>query len=638
MKLDKLFQSIKINEVELRNRIVMAPMETLFDNPDGSVGQRQLDFCEARAKGGAGMLIMATAVSSNGIGAPNQLRVHDDSMIPGLSELAQCIKKHGATPAIQLNHAGRYSHSAFLKGEQPVSASPLPSRITKETPRELRTEEVDGVATSFADAAVRAKKAGFEVIEILASTGYLISQFLSSCTNKRTDRYGGGIYGRATFLVEIIEKMREKVGSSMPICCKLSVEEFMPEGNSLEDGKIVAKLADEAGASILHAWAGWHESPKPMLSMSVPRGAFIYLAEALKEISDLPVIGVGRVNDPRLADQIIREKRADMVAIGRGLLADPELPNKAMAGNFDDIRMCTACNNCFDRILTLQSLQCSINPALGREGEYEITPADQPKSILVVGGGPAGMEAARVLTLRGHDVILTEENSELGGQLLLATVPPHKEEIGNLVQYLTNQLKKLGVDTQLNTKMTPEEIEQMNVDAVILATGALPLIPDIPGVDQDNVYTAHQVLQEKPTLGDSILVIGGGLVGCEVAEYLHEQGKKVTIIEQLKRIGNDIGQSVRWIVLMRLGELGIETMTRTKAITIDGDQIRVDVKKEGEKTLSADSIVLATGSTCNSDLVEKIGDRDNVYVIGDCKKPGKITEAMHEAAKVGREI
>ncbi|MFX1238377.1 MAG: FAD-dependent oxidoreductase, partial [Promethearchaeota archaeon] len=540
---------------------------------------------------------------------------------------------------IQLSHGGRYCHTQFT-GIQPVAPSAIASKqaLLSEMPRELSREEVEDLIETFGDSAKRCAEAGFQGVGLMGSTGYLISQFASPLTNQRTDRFGGKSPAeRATFIVEIIRNIRKKLGQQYPILYKISCEEYMPGGTTIEDAQIIAKRAEQAGASLIHAWAGWHESPKPMLPMCVPRGAFVHLAEAMKNVVKVPVMTGGRINDPRLANQIIKEGRADLVHMGRAFFADPYFPQKALKGEFDDIRMCIGCCRCFDQTVSLQPITCAVNAEVGNEGK-KLMKAEKAKKILIIGGGPAGMEAARVAAIRGHEVTLWEKNNLLGGNLTLASVAPHKEEIKCLINYLSYQMNKLGINVELEKEATVGSILGLNADEVVIATGGLPIIPDIPGANRSNVVTAIDVLNGNVDIGNKVAIVGGGMIGCETAEFLVEKDKDVLIVEAVPRIAQDIGPATRWSTVKRLKNWGIPLMTSSKVIEIIDEGLLIE--KDGEnQTINADTVILAVGMKPNNDLFNALkGKIANLHVLGDSKSPARILEAIHSGYWINRKF
>jgi len=643
--LGNLFKQLTIGDMELKNRIVMAPIATGFAK-DGMPTDRLIAYLVERAKGGVGLIIVEGACVDCPVGQarPSTIPIDDDKSIPELRRLAKAIQAEGANVCLQLSHAGRYARSKVI-GAQAVAPSAIASKYTREMPRELTTEEVEAIIEKFGEAARRAREAGFNAVEILGSTGYLLSQFVSAITNKRSDRFGGDTWARATFVVEIIQAIRKRVGKDFPISYKLSVDEFMPGGNTIEDSKIIARRAEEAGANIIHCWGGWNESAVAMLPMSVPRGAFVYLAQAMKEAVDVPVITVGRINDPILADQILREGKADLVATGRAFLADPEWPKKASEGRLEEIRMCIGCCHCFDEAIRGMveadptiAVACSVNAELGREWERPVKLAPESKRVLVIGGGPGGMEAARVASIRGHKVVLWEKEGKLGGNLLLASAAPHKEETNNITHYLSHQMGKLGVEVELGRDVTPEAVLEEKADEVIIAIGSSPIMPHIPGIDRKNVVTALDVLSGKAEVGQRVVVAGGGMIGCEAAEFLADKGKKVTIVEMLPRVGQDIGPTTRWVSIGRLRDMGVEILTLAKleSVTDSG----VTITKEGQsQSIEADTIVIAVGLESNGKLFEALkGELRNLHAIGDCAEVNRMLEAIHQGWQVGCEI
>jgi 2,4-dienoyl-CoA reductase-like NADH-dependent reductase (Old Yellow Enzyme family)/thioredoxin reductase len=638
--MDKLFEPFKIGTMELKNRIIMPAMGTNFSAEDGSVTQRLINYHVERAKGGVGLIIVEGAyVEPRGKGSVRQLAVDHDSKIPGLRELAAAVRANGAKVALQLFHGGRQSHSSII-GTQPVSASEVPCQLTGETPRALTVPEIKDVIEAFAEAARRTKEAGFDAVEIHGAHGYLISQFLSPLTNRRNDQYGGDVRGRARFLLEILERVREKVGSGYPVLCRINGDDYIEGGIKLEEAKVIAKMLEDGGVNAIHVSGGIYDSPIPVTTapMTLPRGNMVHLAAGIKKVVNVPVIAVGRINDPELAEEILRQGKADLVSMGRALLADPYLPRKAAAGALNEINRCTACDECISRLFFNEDIACSVNAALGREEEYRIEKAKVRKRVLVVGGGPAGMEAARVSALRGHEVILYEKSRRLGGQLNLAAVPPHKEEIKNVTTYLETQIRKLGVKIILGEEVTLQLVEEIKPDVVCIATGSIPIVPENMIVKGDNIPTAQDVLSGVASVGEKVVVVGGGMVGAETAEFLAERGKKVTILEMLGRIGADMVPMVITLLYRRLKELGVVMLTNAKVERITRNSVVYE--KDGKKqTVEADSVVLAVGSKSNRSLMEALKDKvPELYAIGDAEKPGKVLKAIHDGYRAALKI
>ncbi|MDO8567683.1 MAG: FAD-dependent oxidoreductase [Dehalococcoidales bacterium] len=644
MKWEKLFTPISIGTMRARNRLVMSPMGTNYADKQGLVTPRMIAYYAARAKGGVGTITTGNVVvsSATGKGTIYELAANRDECLPGLSELAKAINECDCRSVMQLHHAGRRAASKLNNGVLPVAASPIPC-VGGEIPRELTIAEIEGIVEDFGNAARRARKAGFSAVELHGAHGYLIAGFLSPISNKRTDKYGGTLENRTRFVTEIVKCIKEKAGADYPVLIKISVDEHLPGGNTPPDAQRIARILQEAGFSAITASAG-HTAAAPegyawsLPGSYMPRGCHVPLAQALKEVLSIPVGAVGRINDPVLADSILKENKADLIYMGRPLLADPELPAKAERGDVEDIRTCLGCSMCqksFQPFVPETNLSCAINAELGKEAAFAVVPATRSKKVLVVGGGPAGMEAARVAALRGHQVTLYEKSKKLGGQLLPASIPPHKDEIPHLVDYLATQMRKLKVNVNLGKKATAATVKRLKPDVIVLATGAYPGVPEIPGIHNENVVIAEDVLAGKAKLKDPVVIMGGGIVGCETGELLAQKGMKVTIVKRRPNIAEGLEHTARILLEKRLRDYGVSILTgaRVQQITPEGV-----VLENGEK-IKAGSVVLAAGAVADTALLQSLnGVAGEIYTIGDCVKPRMIMDAIREGAEIGRQI
>ncbi|MCK4791000.1 MAG: FAD-dependent oxidoreductase, partial [Desulfobacteraceae bacterium] len=527
-----LFESAHIGSLELKNRILMAPMGTRLASEMGAVTQRQIDYYEERAKGGVGAIIVeVTSVDYPlGSGTLKNLTIDDNNYIAGHNELVEAIQTHGAKAICQIWHVGRNARPENRRGLQPVAPSAIPTKFYNVMPRELTTGEVEEIVKKFVQAAIRVKAAGYDGVELHGAQGYLIGSFMSPSSNRRGDRYGGHLLGRMTFPLEIVQGIRGEVGRDYPLLFRFAADEFIDGGMNLEESKKVAKILEEAGVDALDIAAGTYDSIAVGVdAMSSPQGWKIYLAESIKKVVKIPVISVGPIRTPEFAEQIISEGKIDFVSLGRGLLADPYWPQKAREGREKEIIPCISCNDgCVGgRVFRNLGLRCAVNPLTGRERMKEsLVPVKETKKVFVIGGGPAGMMAALTAKARGHHVLLYEKGDQLGGQLRLGA--RIKEKISWFQDYLLNQMKQQKIDVRLGRPISGKTIIQDNPDAVIVATGAIPLIPDIPGIKSGSVCTAWEVLEGKKKIKEKVvLVAGGGSVGCETALSLTSTNKKV---------------------------------------------------------------------------------------------------------------
>jgi 2,4-dienoyl-CoA reductase-like NADH-dependent reductase (Old Yellow Enzyme family)/thioredoxin reductase len=641
VKFPRLFEPITIGTMEVKNRIVMAPVAMRYNTPSGTITQRVIDHYAERAKGGTGLIIVEATTMDWPVGKVGScpLRLDRDSYIHGFRDLVEVVHDHGAKVAVQLQHVGGQTNRRNTEGAQPVAPSVVPFPRA-DTPRALTVEEIRSIIREFAESILRAKTAGFDAVEIHGAHGYLVTQFHSPYFNKRTDMYGGSFQNRMRFAEELIEAAREKVGVEFPLIFRFSADEHVHGGVDVEEAARIARTLEEAGVDAIDVSAGVHAArPWIFPPMAMPRACNVDTAKAVKAAVGLPVIVVGRLGDPVLAERVLAENKADMIALGRPLLADPYLPWKAAEGREGDICPCISCNACIDRLVRGWSVGCAVNPALGEEREYQQERADSSKKVLVAGGGPAGMEAARMAAWRGHDVVLYEKGSELGGQLLLASRPSFKKDLVDLVEYLRIQVEKSGVRVELEQEVTAELVRDAAADVVIVATGAEPLRPQIPGIDGDNVATAESVLRGESEVGKRVVVAGGGRLGLEMAWFLAERDCDVQLVEMESDVGVDMEACERTHLLEKLDEHYVSIIANATIERITGSGVQVLDSAWKSSFLRCDSVVLALGYTPRNDLAEALKNGGvEVYAIGDCVQPRRIYEAFHEAWWVARQV
>ncbi|MFX1374860.1 MAG: FAD-dependent oxidoreductase [Promethearchaeota archaeon] len=663
MKFVKLFEPLKIGNLEIQNRIVL-PAMALNYTPNGYINEVLTNFYLERAKGGVSLIIIGGCqVEPRGAG-PGFIAVDDDKYVPGLTAFAETIHNQGVKVVAQLYHAGAYAVSS-----KAVSSSAVQSNLTRMVPKELSIEEIKVVQESHAIAAERIRKAGFDGVELLGSAGYLINQFLSLKTNKRTDEYGGSLENRLRYPLELIKLVKERVGKDIIVGMRVAGDDFVPGSNTYKDSPVFAKHYYEAGIDYINVTGGWHETRVPQIPMMVPQGAYAYLAENIKNQVGVPVFSSNRMNDPIVAEQVLRDGKADAICFGRALIADPYLPQKTKENRLWDIRKCIGCNQgCFDKIFSGKSVECMRNYLVSREGTVSLEEKTRnPMKVLVIGSGPAGLEAARVASILGHDVQIVEKNNNIGGQMHVAAVPKGRTDIKDMIDYYWEQINHLGIDLKLNFEATPESINRINPDAVIFATGVKYSIPNISGIDGSqgsNICVANAALSGDYPIGKNVVVIGGGSTGIETAIWAAELGavsnevahflsfydlidrdeifskwlkgnRNVTIIEALPKLASNVGRTTRGFLIGIAKKLGISTITSAKITQFKKDSIEftIEGKDKAEYLSGIDTFILATGVKSNTDLYDKVKESNpsyKIYMIGDSKEPRTFMEAIHE--------
>ncbi|MGD8955267.1 MAG: NAD(P)/FAD-dependent oxidoreductase, partial [Desulfobacterales bacterium] len=594
--MNHLFSPFQIKNLTLKNRIVLPPLASFLIEKGGAITDRAVEHYRRRAAGGPAMVIMeACAVSPEGVVSENQARIDGDRLIKGLSRIAEAIRAEGAVPAIQIHHAGRQTSAKVIK-RLPLAPSPLPCPAIRGDVAPLTVEQIQDLIKKFAEAAVRSREAGFELLEIHGAHGYLINQFLSRYSNIREDGYGGDIAGRTRFALDIISEIRNRLGSSFPISFKISAQEFVPEGLTVEESIDILKLLVTAGIDAVQVSAGNDSTPEWICQpMFMQKACLAESAAVIKKALQIPVMTVGRINDPWTADNIIAKGMADLVCIGRGLMADPEMPIKAQEGRFDEIRTCIACNTCMQSIYRKGRLECLVNPALGREQEMQIVPATQPKKVMVVGAGPGGLNAAWVAAKRGHEVHLYEKQSYLGGQLVPGSKTAYKREMQSLINFQKRQVELNGVICHMGQEVTAQSVQEENPDVVILATGSRPILPTIEGIDEASVVTFDVVLDGDVQENKTTVIIGGGSTGCEVAYHLSEMGSAVTIVELMPKIGGDIEAVTKKLLVRKLKENNVRILTEHRLLRVGKNSLVVAGPDGSEKVIEAQRVVVAIG-------------------------------------------
>jgi 2,4-dienoyl-CoA reductase (NADPH2) len=660
MAFTRLFEPIRINKVVIPNRIVM-PAMALFYTGDYTFTERFKAFYRERARGGVGLMIIGPMAIDKAGSNPFMPGFFDDRYIEPIREFVDELHRETDTRiGVQFMQQGRFASSRFT-GITPIAPSAIASPLNKEVPREMTKDDIAEVEDAFAKAAVRAKNAGFDYVELMAGGSYLISEFLSPVTNHRTDDYGGTLDKRMRFGIEVIEKVRDAVGTDLLFGIRVSGHDFVKGGNTGEESAIFCTRAEKAGVDCINVTGGWHETNVPQITSDVPPGAYVYLARNIKERVTVPVFASNRLGDPRVAEKVLLSGAADMVCLGRPLIADPELPLKVRAGRLEEVVPCIACNQgCFDSLAAGKPVSCTLNPRVGREKETQINKTKTSKRIYVAGGGPAGMQCALTARQRGHNVTLFEKNTKLGGQINLIGSVPGKEGFDDMTISFRNRMKVAKVKVTLETVLTAKRIKEDKPDVLVVASGAKPARINVPGIDGPRVCYAWDVLDGSVSkIGKRVVIIGGGAIGCETAlfvarldvlndqsfaflvyheadnfdrlrEQLYNSNRKITVLEVAERMAGNVGVSARWSLLKSLRLLGVDLRSGVKITGIDDNAVITETKT-GTESIPADTIIVAIGSQSISDLsrdVKIVGTQ--VITIGDAKETRRISDAVRE--------
>ena len=644
-----LFTPIKIGPMTVPNRIVMNAHAHRFYSSTGAPNERAINYYVTRAKGGVGLIIMPYGAVAPYTTTGGRVAAQDDNAVPAFAAAVKALHECDTRVLIQLHHHGKYANPRMYGGAalapSPIMGGILPAVLlgASEMPHEMDIDEIKRLVTAYGSAAYRMREAGFDGVEISAVLSFLLGSFMSPATNQRTDEYGGSLENRLRLPLEIIDAIRAAVGPDFVVGMKLDGDEYIDGGLTLDDMKVIAPKLEATGKlDYLNIGAGAYPTPH-IPPMYFPLGPFVYLSAGIKEVVSLPVFCGGRINDPIQAETILANSQADMIAMARPLIADPELPNKAREGRIDEIRKCIACNDaCWAPLFAATvPLTCAINPEAGREKEMALKPATERKRVMVIGGGAAGLEAARVAALRGHQVALYEKNEQLGGQLNIVAKAPGRTDFAEVVRYYTFQMELLNVEIHLGTEVTADMVKAENPDAVVVATGSIPPKPKWPASDKVNVVETREVIEERVQVGNNVLVVDEEyhMQPLEVADFLADKGAKVEVVTETLFAGSQVDDSTLAAIYERLLNKGVVITPLTKVKEIKGDTVTVfNVFTKAEREIKGvDTVVIASGGEANDTLYRSLkGQVKELHAVGQCLSPRKLRDSIWDGARVGR--
>ncbi len=640
--LNHLFEPVNIGKLRLDNRVIMGSMHVGLEGEED--GERALKtFYTERGKPGGPALIITggISVSLEGEGGPNFLGFYRRKDCDLMERLTQSVHQAGGKIAAQLFHAGRYAYPE-ITGKEAVAPSAIKSAIHRHTPKALEEDEIERLISAFADSAKQAQVLGFDAVEIMGSEGYLINQFVSPAANKRTDKWGGSLENRLRFPLEVLQAVRQRTGADYPVIFRMSGEDLMPNSTTEEETVEWARQIEKHGGDALNIGIGWHESQVPTISTMVPRAGFIHIAKAFKEKINIPVIGSNRINDPVLANDLLKREYCDIISMARPFLADPDLLQKAAKGSLASINTCVACNQaCLDHAFEGKPASCIVNPLTGREHRWTLKTEAKPKKVAVLGAGVAGLEAARALGESGDAVTLFEAADKIGGHLRLAKEVPGKEEFSETLRYYHHELRRLKTELVFNSKPSPQYLISEGFDHVVIAVGVKARIPDIDGINHPKVVYYNDVLNGKATVGEKVVIIGAGGIGCDTAHYLINKKKHdITMLRRKGRIGQGLGKTTRWALIKYLMENGVQYASDLTYEKINDNGLTLQLNEEGgkiKKTIQADTIIIAAGQESLEWDSKTLFDAGiEVSIIGGAKLAGELDakRAIFEGASL----